>query len=76
MQRPVLSKRPTEIFGCPYIDDSVELKNEIRQQNCLLIFVLLLLNGMLHTEDEFILNIIRKGVADDILNKSDYLEYF
>jgi hypothetical protein len=27
-------------------------------------------------EDEFILNIIKKGVADEILNKSDYLEYF
>jgi hypothetical protein len=34
MHRPILSKRPTEIFGCPYIDDSVELKNEIRQQYC------------------------------------------
>lgn len=27
------------------------------------------------TEEEFIANIIRKGVADKILNKNDYLEY-
>jgi hypothetical protein len=34
MQRPVLSKRPTEIFGCPYIDDTADLKAEIKQQYC------------------------------------------
>jgi hypothetical protein len=34
MQRPVLSKRPTEIFGYPYIDDTVDLKMEIQQQYC------------------------------------------
>ncbi|MDR3238106.1 MAG: hypothetical protein LBT84_06355, partial [Spirochaetia bacterium] len=28
------------------------------------------------TEEEFILNIIKKGVTDEILNKNDYLEYF
>jgi hypothetical protein len=27
------------------------------------------------TEDDFILNIIKKGVADEILNKNDYMEY-
>jgi hypothetical protein len=27
------------------------------------------------TEEEFIQNIIKKGVADEILNKNDYLEY-
>jgi hypothetical protein len=34
MQRPVLSKRPTEIFGCPYLDDTSDLKTEITQQYC------------------------------------------
>ena len=34
MQRPLLKKYPTEIFGCPYIDGSVELKKEIQQQYC------------------------------------------
>jgi hypothetical protein len=34
MQRPVLSKRPIEIFGCPYIDDTTDLKIEIKQQYC------------------------------------------
>jgi hypothetical protein len=34
MQRPVLSRRPTEIFGCPYLDDTSELKTEITQQYC------------------------------------------
>jgi hypothetical protein len=33
MQRPVLSKRPAEIFGCPYIDNSSELKIEIQQRS-------------------------------------------
>jgi hypothetical protein len=28
------------------------------------------------TEEEFILNIIKKGIADEIINKNDYLEYF
>jgi hypothetical protein len=27
------------------------------------------------TEEEFIHNIIKKGIADEILNKNDYLEY-
>jgi hypothetical protein len=31
--------------------------------------------GMYLTEEEFIANIIRKGVADKILNRNDYLEY-
>jgi hypothetical protein len=34
MQRPVLSKRPTEIFGCPYIDNTAGLQSEIQQQYC------------------------------------------
>ena len=34
MQRPVLSKRPTEIFGCPYGGDSSSLQKEIQQQYC------------------------------------------
>ena len=34
MQRPVLKKRPAEIFGCPYIKGSEELKKEIQQQYC------------------------------------------
>jgi hypothetical protein len=34
MQKPVLSKRPTEIFGCPYVDDTSDLKTEITQQYC------------------------------------------
>jgi hypothetical protein len=34
MQRPVLKKQPTEIFGCPYLEGTKELKNEIQQQYC------------------------------------------
>jgi hypothetical protein len=34
MQRIILSKRPTEIFGCPCIDDTGNLKAEIKQQYC------------------------------------------
>jgi hypothetical protein len=34
MQRPVLSKRPTEIFGCPYLGDTSDLKTDITQQYC------------------------------------------
>jgi hypothetical protein len=34
MQKPVLKKRPTEIFGCPCIDDTSNLKAEITQQYC------------------------------------------
>jgi hypothetical protein len=34
MQRPVLKKRPTEIFGYPYVDDTADLQAEIKQQYC------------------------------------------
>jgi len=34
MQRPILKKYPVEIFGCPYIEGSKGLKNEIKQQYC------------------------------------------
>ncbi|MDR0635751.1 MAG: hypothetical protein LBF87_01575 [Treponema sp.] len=34
MQRPILSKRPTEVFAYPYIDGAADLKKEIQQQYC------------------------------------------
>jgi hypothetical protein len=34
MQKPVLKKQPAEIFGCSYLGETNELKNEIRQQYC------------------------------------------
>jgi hypothetical protein len=34
MQKPILKKQPTEIFGRPYLEETNELKSEIRQQYC------------------------------------------
>jgi hypothetical protein len=34
MQKPILKKQPTEIFGCPYLEETNELKKEIQQQYC------------------------------------------
>jgi hypothetical protein len=34
MRKPILKKYPTEIFGCPYVEESNALNTEIQQQYC------------------------------------------